>query len=562
MKTLHSELGVGARAEIVWEVLSDLPGWERWNPVMQVQGDLAQGERLQLTIAPPGGKPVRIEPTVSQLEEGRQMRWLSHVLFRGVLDIEQGFRVTAEDVGRCRLEQFAVFRGLLSDAVLWRNRKPIEMGFQAMNRSLKREAERVARGARLSVSDLFFPIAKIAWFVVQPSSILLLLLLLGIVLLWTRFAWVGRWIALTAALLLLIAGLSPLGNWLVLPLEERFSRAQFGPGEQPAGIIVLGGAQDTMVSTGRDVIAINEAGERIVEAVALARRFPGAKIVFTGGTNQLIYESETEAAAAKTFFDQLGIPSERVLLEDRARDTYENAQLTQKLVQPKRGERWLLVTSANHMPRAVGSFRAAGFDVEPWPVDYRTRGPEDIWRFFDKPSEGLRRIDKAMREWVGLAVLPDYRAHQCIIPAALAGLDCSWEDQDMPQEIKIGFRQLVDQARARVEELTADQVLEVYDDPDVVIVDIRDIRELKNEGKIPGAFHCPRGVLEFWIDPASPYFKEVFAQDKKFIFHCAGGWRSALAADIAQTMGLKPVAHLYDGFKAWKKVGGPIEQHG
>jgi len=251
---------------------------------------------------------------------------------------------------------------------------------------------------------MFFPIAKIAWFIVQPSSILLLLLLLGIALLWTRFARAGRWIALIAAALLLVAGLSPLGNLLILPLEERFSRPEFTEGEAPAGIIVLGGAQDTLVSTGRNVIAINEAGERIVEAVALARRFPDARIVFTGGTNQLIYKSETEAENAKTFFDQLGVASDRLVLEDQARDTYENAQLTRKLVNPRTGERWLLVTSANHMPRAMGCFRAAGFDVEAWPVDYRTRGREDAWRFFDKPSEGLRRIDKAMREWVGLLV--------------------------------------------------------------------------------------------------------------------------------------------------------------
>ena len=145
MKTLHSELGVGAAAGIVWEVLSDLPGWKRWNPVMRAEGRLAQGERLSVTVALPGGKQVRIDPTVIQLDESRQLRWLSHLLFRGILDIEQGFRVVAEDVGRCRLEQFAVFRGLLADAVLWRYRKPIETGFKAMNRALKQEAERVAR---------------------------------------------------------------------------------------------------------------------------------------------------------------------------------------------------------------------------------------------------------------------------------------------------------------------------------------------------------------------------------------------------------------------------------
>ena len=145
MKTLHSELGVGAPAGIVWEVLVDLPGWERWNPVMWAVGKLAAGEQLRVTIALPGSKQVRIDPAVIQLDEGRQLRWLSDVLFRGILDIEQGFRVVAEDIGRCRLEQFAVFRGLLADAVVWLNRKPIETGIQTMNRALKREAERVAR---------------------------------------------------------------------------------------------------------------------------------------------------------------------------------------------------------------------------------------------------------------------------------------------------------------------------------------------------------------------------------------------------------------------------------
>ena len=145
MKTLHSELGIGAKAEIVWEVLSDLERWERWNPVMRVEGQLAPGAQLNAVISPPGGKPVRIAPKVTQLDEGRELRWRSHVLLPFVLDIEQGFRVAAEDVGRCRLEQFAVFRGLLAEAVLWRNRKPVETGMQAMNRMLKREAERVGR---------------------------------------------------------------------------------------------------------------------------------------------------------------------------------------------------------------------------------------------------------------------------------------------------------------------------------------------------------------------------------------------------------------------------------
>jgi rhodanese-related sulfurtransferase len=94
----------------------------------------------------------------------------------------------------------------------------------------------------------------------------------------------------------------------------------------------------------------------------------------------------------------------------------------------------------------------------------------------------------------------------------------------------------------------------------VGFVDLRDIRELKREGRVPGAFHCPRGMLEFWIDPASPYHKKVFAEDKRFVFFCAGGQRSALAAQTAQKMGLKPVAHIAEGFKGWKAAGGPVEK--
>lgn len=129
----------------------------------------------------------------------------------------------------------------------------------------------------------------------------------------------------------------------------------------------------------------------------------------------------------------------------------------------------------------------------------------------------------------------------------------------MPQRITKGIKELVAEARARVQELKPEDVIALYGRDDIVIVDIRDIRELQREGKIPGSYHCPRGMVEFWIDPESPYFKDIFAENKRFIFHCAGGLRSALAADIAQTMGLKPVAHMWGGFAGWVKQGGPVE---
>ncbi len=130
----------------------------------------------------------------------------------------------------------------------------------------------------------------------------------------------------------------------------------------------------------------------------------------------------------------------------------------------------------------------------------------------------------------------------------------------MSQNIKLGCRALVEAAERAIESVKAAEALQLHGRQDVVFVDLRDIRELQREGRIPGAFHCPRGMLEFWIDPASPYFKPVFGEDKRFVFFCAGGLRSALAAETAQRMGLKPVAHIAEGFKGWKQAGGPVEQ--
>lgn len=129
----------------------------------------------------------------------------------------------------------------------------------------------------------------------------------------------------------------------------------------------------------------------------------------------------------------------------------------------------------------------------------------------------------------------------------------------MAQDITTPVRQLVEDAKKAIEEISAEEAIALHGDDGVVIVDIRDVRELHRDGKIPGAFHCPRGMLEFWIDPASPYHKDVFAQEKKYVFHCASGWRSALATEVAQRMGLKPVAHIETGFTGWKKAGGPVE---
>ncbi len=129
----------------------------------------------------------------------------------------------------------------------------------------------------------------------------------------------------------------------------------------------------------------------------------------------------------------------------------------------------------------------------------------------------------------------------------------------MPQTITKGYKALLAEAEQAIQTLSVEDVKGLLGRDDVVLVDIRDPRELEREGRMPGAFHCTRGMLEFWIDPESPYAKPVFQEDKTFVFFCAGGWRSALAAKTAQDMGLKPVAHMAGGFGAWKKAGAPVE---
>jgi len=130
----------------------------------------------------------------------------------------------------------------------------------------------------------------------------------------------------------------------------------------------------------------------------------------------------------------------------------------------------------------------------------------------------------------------------------------------MPQKITLGYKELMAEAEAEIVHVTAADAIAMLEREDVAIVDIRDPRELQKEGRIPGSHHAPRGMLEFWVDPESPYHRPIFAEDKTFIIHCAGGWRSMLATQVLQRMGLKPVMNLLGGFGAWKEAGGPVEK--
>jgi uncharacterized SAM-binding protein YcdF (DUF218 family) len=248
---------------------------------------------------------------------------------------------------------------------------------------------------------VFFILSKLLGFFALPSNILISLGIAGLVLLCTRFTRLGSWLVVTSVALIAVAGLSPLGNALILPLEQRFPPWDASRGA-PDGIVVLGGAITLDVSAARGAVALNEAAERITVTAELARRYPNARIIFSGGNNFLFASDAVEAAIAVQEFEALGIAHERITAEEQSRNTIENAVFSHLLANPQPGERWILVTSAYHMPRAMAAFRAAGFAIEAYPVDWRTRGPIDALQPFISVGDGLRRTDTAVREWVGL----------------------------------------------------------------------------------------------------------------------------------------------------------------
>jgi uncharacterized SAM-binding protein YcdF (DUF218 family) len=248
---------------------------------------------------------------------------------------------------------------------------------------------------------MFFVLSKLLGVFAFPSNLAILIGILGLLLLPTRFARAGRWLAFVSLLVLAILGLSPVGNMLMIPLENRFPPWDAARGA-PDGIIILGGVIDA--SSPGNQIMLNESAERLTVVPDLARRYPNARILFSGGSGALMDDGSSEAGAAARLLESLGISRDRIILEDRSRNTLENAIFSKPIVHPKRGERWLLVTSAFHMPRAIGVFRKADFPVEPYPVDWRTRGAEDMMRPFAVMSDGLQRSDTAVHEWVGLVV--------------------------------------------------------------------------------------------------------------------------------------------------------------
>lgn len=251
--------------------------------------------------------------------------------------------------------------------------------------------------------SMFFVLSKIAWVVLTPSNLLVAAGVVGALLFTGRLPRLGRSLLIGAFAGFFILGFSPAANWAMAALENRFPRPELTAVADVDGIIVLGGATRTDVSKARGTLDLNEAAERIVAIPALARRFPKARIILTGGSAALFGDPASEADLMIAALASIGVDRARLVREGSARNTFENATETFARIQPKAGETYLLVTSAFHMPRAVGAFRQAGWTgLLPYPVDFRTQGAADRWRPFAAASNGLKRFDTAAREAVGL----------------------------------------------------------------------------------------------------------------------------------------------------------------
>ena len=250
------------------------------------------------------------------------------------------------------------------------------------------------------LGTLFFYLSKFIWALVAPASVLYLLFVGGCLLLWfgkTRLA--SRVLGPTLALFTLVAFL-PLGNWLATPLEQRFEANPELP-ESVDGIIMLGGAVDAMTSYIWNQPEFGPAADRYFALADLARQYPDATLVFTGGSGSVRDQAFKEADIAEVVFATIGINGRNLVMERESRNTQENALNSKALVNPEPGESWVLITSAQHMPRSVGIFCQQGWPVIPYPVDHKT-APGRQFRIEFNPGENLESLNHVTREWLGL----------------------------------------------------------------------------------------------------------------------------------------------------------------
>ena len=248
---------------------------------------------------------------------------------------------------------------------------------------------------------MFFVVSKALWLAADPITLLLVCALLGALVV-RRAPRTGRAFTLIGAGALLVVSILPIGVLLLRPLEERFPPLP-KDAAAPYGFIVLGGPISVALSLAHGQTALEEGAARLTEAAILARRFPEAKIMYTGGNARLVDSDPSEAAEARNLLVALGVDASRIQIEERSRNTDQNARFTAALVKPKPGQTWWLVTSAWHMPRSMGLFEKAGFSVRADPVDYRSFGDDRDFLPNNEAGRGLRLFELAVHEWIGLA---------------------------------------------------------------------------------------------------------------------------------------------------------------
>jgi len=249
---------------------------------------------------------------------------------------------------------------------------------------------------------MFFILSKTLVFLTAPSNIMITLAIVGTILLFTRFVRLGRYLLVIGMLGIAVFGLSPLGKILLAALENRFPAWSATHGA-PTGFIILGGSVDPGASAAHGEVELTDSAERLAVVPDLARRYPGARFIFTGG-NGTLFGGESEARYTAQLLERFGVAPGRVEMEDQSRNTLENAQFSKAVAAPKPGDHWVVITSAYHMPRAMAAFRSMDFEVEAFPVDWQLTGRSDfLWpeRSF---VSGLAYTDWAAREFIGLAV--------------------------------------------------------------------------------------------------------------------------------------------------------------
>jgi uncharacterized SAM-binding protein YcdF (DUF218 family) len=250
---------------------------------------------------------------------------------------------------------------------------------------------------------MFFLISKVLGYLILPSNFIGFLGVAGILSLAIGYRRTAIALLVTSVALLAVFGWSPAGPTALMALEDRFPQPIVSG--SVAGIIMLGGAVDTHITGDRNSPALNEAGERLTATAELARLYPDARVLLSGGANHLVHDdTPTESQVARDVLVKVGVPESRITIEELSRNTCENGSESAAALQAKPGEQWLLVTSASHMPRAVACFRSAGVHITPYPVDYRTRGDADLLRPTATIAAGLAASDLAMHEWLGLLI--------------------------------------------------------------------------------------------------------------------------------------------------------------